>query len=154
MNVASRLSFFLAELKRRKVYNVAAVYAAVGAAVSLAVPDLFGAVVEHGAAGAVDDDLRNLAHVTDGLHEEGVAMVAHHEIGEEPDGEKERGGEGQAHLELEGAGERHLPRMVLAFGHGAPLRPVLSARGPGAGPAASRGKGELHRGRRHRLGGP
>jgi TolB-like protein/Flp pilus assembly protein TadD len=34
---------FLAELKRRKVYRVAAVYAAVGVAISLAVPDLFGA---------------------------------------------------------------------------------------------------------------
>lgn len=41
--MASRLSSFLAELKRRKVYHVAAVYAAVGVAISLAVPDLFGA---------------------------------------------------------------------------------------------------------------
>jgi serine/threonine-protein kinase len=41
--VASKLSQFLAELKRRKVYRVAAVYAAVGVAISLAVPDLFGA---------------------------------------------------------------------------------------------------------------
>jgi len=41
--VASRLSLFLAELRRRKVYHVAAGYAAVGVAISLAVPDLFGA---------------------------------------------------------------------------------------------------------------
>jgi TolB-like protein len=41
--VASKFSLFLAELKRRKVYHVAAVYAAVGAAISIAVPDLFGA---------------------------------------------------------------------------------------------------------------
>jgi adenylate cyclase len=41
--VASKLSLFLAELKRRKVYNVAAVYAAVGVGISLAVPDLFSA---------------------------------------------------------------------------------------------------------------
>ena len=41
--MASRLSLFLAELKRRKVYQVAAVYAAVGVAISIAVPDLFGA---------------------------------------------------------------------------------------------------------------
>ena len=41
--MASRLSLFLAELKRRKVYNVAAVYAAVGVAIAIAVPDLFGA---------------------------------------------------------------------------------------------------------------
>jgi hypothetical protein len=41
--VASKLSLFLAELKRRKVYHVAAVYVAVGVAVSLAVPDLFSA---------------------------------------------------------------------------------------------------------------
>ena len=39
----SKLSLFLAELKRRKVYRVAAVYAAVGVAISIAVPDLFGA---------------------------------------------------------------------------------------------------------------
>jgi len=43
MIVASKLSLFLAELKRRKVYRVAAVYAAAGMAISLAVPDLFGA---------------------------------------------------------------------------------------------------------------
>jgi adenylate cyclase len=43
MIVASKLSLFLAELKRRKVYRVAAVYAAAGVAISLAVPDLFGA---------------------------------------------------------------------------------------------------------------
>jgi non-specific serine/threonine protein kinase len=43
MIVASKLSLFLAELKRRKVYRVAAVYAAVGVAISLGVPDLFGA---------------------------------------------------------------------------------------------------------------
>ncbi|MGD2123566.1 MAG: hypothetical protein PVJ76_17560 [Gemmatimonadota bacterium] len=41
--MASRFSQFLAELKRRKVYNVAAVYAAVGVAISIAIPDLFGA---------------------------------------------------------------------------------------------------------------
>ena len=41
--MASKLSSFLAELKRRKVYHVAAVYAAVGAAISIAIPDLFGA---------------------------------------------------------------------------------------------------------------
>jgi len=41
--VASKLSLFLAELKRRKVYHVAAVYAAVGVAISIAVPDVFGA---------------------------------------------------------------------------------------------------------------
>ena len=41
--MASKLSLFLAELKRRKVYRVAAVYLAVGAAISLGVPDLFGA---------------------------------------------------------------------------------------------------------------
>jgi len=39
--VASKLSLFLAELKRRKVYRVAAVYVAVGVAISLGVPDLF-----------------------------------------------------------------------------------------------------------------
>jgi len=43
--VASKLSLFLAELKRRKVYRVAAIYAAVGVAISLAVPDLFGALL-------------------------------------------------------------------------------------------------------------
>jgi len=37
------MSLFLAELKRRKVYNVAAVYVAIGATISIAVPDLFGA---------------------------------------------------------------------------------------------------------------
>jgi len=36
---------FLAELKRRKVYRVAAIYAAVGVAISLAVPDLFEALL-------------------------------------------------------------------------------------------------------------
>lgn len=41
--MASRFSSFLAELKRRNVYRVAAVYLAVGAAISLGVPDLFGA---------------------------------------------------------------------------------------------------------------
>ena len=41
--MASKLSLFFAELKRRKVYRVAAVYAAVGVAISIAVPDLFGA---------------------------------------------------------------------------------------------------------------
>jgi len=45
INVASKLSLFLAELKRRKVYRVAAIYAAVGVAISLAVPDLFGALL-------------------------------------------------------------------------------------------------------------
>lgn len=43
MIVASKLSMFLAELKRRKVYHVAAVYAAIGTGISLAVPDLFSA---------------------------------------------------------------------------------------------------------------
>ncbi len=41
--MASKLSLFLAELRRRKVYHVAAVYAAVGVAISLGVPDLFSA---------------------------------------------------------------------------------------------------------------
>jgi adenylate cyclase len=41
--VASKLSLFLAELKRRKVYRVAAVYGAIGVAISVAVPDLFNA---------------------------------------------------------------------------------------------------------------
>jgi len=41
--VASKLSLFLAELKRRKVYRVAAVYAAIGLAICLGVPDLFSA---------------------------------------------------------------------------------------------------------------
>jgi len=41
--VASKLSLFLAELKRRKVYRVAGVYLAVGVAISLGVPDLFSA---------------------------------------------------------------------------------------------------------------
>jgi TolB-like protein/Tfp pilus assembly protein PilF len=41
--VAYKLSSFLTELKRRNVYRVAAVYAAVGVAISIAVPDLFGA---------------------------------------------------------------------------------------------------------------
>ena len=40
--VASRLRLFVGELKRRKVYHVAAVYGAVGVAISLGVPDLFG----------------------------------------------------------------------------------------------------------------
>ena len=39
----TRVSRFFTELKRRKVYRVAAVYAGVGVAISLAVPDLFGA---------------------------------------------------------------------------------------------------------------
>ncbi len=43
--MASKLSLFFAELKRRKVYRVAAIYAAVGVAISLAVPDLFGALL-------------------------------------------------------------------------------------------------------------
>jgi len=43
--VASTLSTFLAELKRRKVYRVAAIYATVGVAISLAVPDLFGVLL-------------------------------------------------------------------------------------------------------------
>jgi len=43
--VASKLSLFLAELKRRKVGRVAALYAAVGVAISLAVPDLFGVLL-------------------------------------------------------------------------------------------------------------
>jgi len=43
--LASKLSLFLAELKRRKVYRVAAIYAALGVAISLAVPDLFGALL-------------------------------------------------------------------------------------------------------------
>ena len=41
--MASRLSEFLAEVRRRKVYRAAAVYATVGTAISLAVPDLFSA---------------------------------------------------------------------------------------------------------------
>jgi TolB-like protein len=41
--VASRLSLFPAELRRRKVYHVAAVYATVGVAICLGVPDLFSA---------------------------------------------------------------------------------------------------------------
>ena len=41
--MASKLSLFLAELKRRKVYRVAAVYVAVGVGISVAVPDLFSA---------------------------------------------------------------------------------------------------------------
>ena len=41
--MAPKLSLFLAELRRRKVYRVAAVYAGVGAAISMAIPDLFGA---------------------------------------------------------------------------------------------------------------
>ena len=45
IRVASKLSLFLAELRRRKVYRVAAIYAAVGVAISLAVPDLFGALL-------------------------------------------------------------------------------------------------------------
>lgn len=40
---SSRRSRFLAELKRRNVYRVAAAYLAVGVAISLAVPDLFAA---------------------------------------------------------------------------------------------------------------
>ena len=43
--MASKLSLFLAELKRRKVYQVAAIYLALGVAISLAVPDLFGALL-------------------------------------------------------------------------------------------------------------
>lgn len=43
--MASKLSVFFAELKRRKVYRVAAIYAAVGIAISLGVPDLFGALL-------------------------------------------------------------------------------------------------------------
>ena len=43
--MASKLSLFLVELKRRKVYRVAAIYTAVGVAISLAVPDLFGALL-------------------------------------------------------------------------------------------------------------
>jgi TolB-like protein len=39
--VALKLSLFLAELKRRKVYQVAVAYLAVGVAIALAVPDLF-----------------------------------------------------------------------------------------------------------------
>jgi hypothetical protein len=41
--VARKLSSFLAELKRRRVYRIAAAYLAVGVATSLAVPDLFAA---------------------------------------------------------------------------------------------------------------
>lgn len=41
--MTSRIPLFLRELKRRKVYRVAAAYAAVGVAISLGVPDLFGA---------------------------------------------------------------------------------------------------------------
>jgi len=45
VTVASTLSLFLAELRRRKVYRVAAIYATVGVAISLAVPDLFGVLL-------------------------------------------------------------------------------------------------------------
>jgi len=45
MPVASKLSLFLSELKRRKVYRVAALYAAVGVAISLGIPDLFGVLL-------------------------------------------------------------------------------------------------------------
>ncbi len=43
--MASKVSLFLAELKRRKVYRVAAIYAAVSVAISLGIPDLFGALL-------------------------------------------------------------------------------------------------------------
>jgi len=41
--MATRLGHFLAELKRRKVYQVAATYVAVGLAICVAAPDLFSA---------------------------------------------------------------------------------------------------------------
>ena len=41
--MASKFSGFLKELKRRKVYHVAAAYVAIGLPISLGVPDLFGA---------------------------------------------------------------------------------------------------------------
>jgi len=41
----SKLSILFAELKRRRVYRIAALYAAVGVAISLAVPDLFDALL-------------------------------------------------------------------------------------------------------------
>ena len=41
----SKLSVFFAELKRRKVYGIAALYVAVGVTISLAVPDLFDALL-------------------------------------------------------------------------------------------------------------
>jgi len=41
--MASRIASFLSELKRRRVYHVAAMYVAVGIGISVAVPDLFGA---------------------------------------------------------------------------------------------------------------
>ncbi len=43
--MGSNLRTFLAELKRRKVYRVAAIYTAVGVAISLAVPDLFAVLL-------------------------------------------------------------------------------------------------------------
>ena len=43
--MASKFSIFFAELKRRKVYGIAALYVAVGVAISLAVPDLFDALL-------------------------------------------------------------------------------------------------------------
>ena len=45
MELASKLSIFLAELKRRRVYGIAVLYAAVGVAISLGVPDLFDALL-------------------------------------------------------------------------------------------------------------
>ena len=43
--MASKLGTFLSELKRRKVYGIAVLYAAVGVAISLGVPDLFDALL-------------------------------------------------------------------------------------------------------------
>ena len=43
--MTSKLSIFFAELKRRKVYGIAALYVAVGVTISLAVPDLFDALL-------------------------------------------------------------------------------------------------------------
>jgi len=39
--VASKLSLFLAELKRRKVYHVAAIYGAVGVAIALGAAEIY-----------------------------------------------------------------------------------------------------------------
>ncbi len=43
--MASKFSAFLAELKRRKVYRAAALYAAVGVAIAVAIPDVFNALL-------------------------------------------------------------------------------------------------------------
>lgn len=43
--MTSRLSLFLAELKRRKVYRVAALYAGAAVAIAVAIPDVFNAML-------------------------------------------------------------------------------------------------------------